>query len=125
MKSAILTLALVFMASAAFAQTANRAESSNENLSPANVQTIRGCLTKTGNTYTLLGNNPVRQYRIIGGNIAALKGKLEHTVAITGPVGEVKSGASTNGKYNPTSTTGVGYDTIRAQSVKEVAANCG
>ena len=40
----------------------------------------------------------------------ALKGKLGHTVEVTGPVGQKESGATTNGLYNSGSTTGVGYD---------------
>jgi hypothetical protein len=67
---------------------------------------------------------PVRQYRIVGGDTEALKGKLGHTVEVTGPVGQKESGATTNGLYNSGSTTGVGYNTITAQSVKEIYANC-
>ena len=88
------------------------------------VQTVRGCLSKTGNTYVLLGTTPLRQYRIVGGDVEALKHKLGHTVEITGAVGEKESGATTNGLYNSGSTTGVGYGTITVQSVKEVYANC-
>ncbi len=72
----------------------------------------------------ILGGAPVRQYRIVGGDTEALKGKLGHTVEITGPVGQQESGATTNGLYNSGSTTGVGYNTITAQTVKEVFANC-
>jgi hypothetical protein len=104
--------------------TGNSAEPSAGNSAAPTVQTVRGCLSKTGNTYVLLGTTPVRQYRIVGGDVEALKHKLGHTVEITGAVGEKESGATTNGLYNSGSTTGVGYGTITAQSVKEVYANC-
>ena len=61
---------------------------------------------------------------VIGGDIAAFKGKENKTVEVTGLVGERESGASTNGQYGPGSTTGVGYDTIIAKSVKVVVDNC-
>ena len=67
----------------------------------------------------------MRQYRITGGDIAAFKGKENRTVEVTGLVGEKESGASPNGHYGPGSTTGVGYDTIIAKSVKVVVDNCG
>ena len=125
MQSLILSIALVLMTGLALGQTAKSAPSRTENLNQANVQTVRGCLSKTAHTYTLLGGNPIRQYRVMGGDTAALKGKEGHTVEVTGVVGEVTSGASTNGRYNAGTTTGVGYDTIRAQSVKDVAPTCG
>jgi hypothetical protein len=124
MQSLILSIALGLMTSVAIGQATYPAQSSTENPNQHNVQTMRGCLSKAGHTYALLGGNPVRQYRITGGDTAALKGKEGHTVEITGPVGEVTSGASTNGKYNAGTTTGVGYDTIKAESVKDVADTC-
>jgi len=102
----------------------NSAAQSTGNAPAPAVQTVRGCLSKTGNTYVLLGTTPLRQYRIVGGDVEALKHKLGHTVEITGAVGEKESGATTNGLYNSGSTTGVGYNTITVQSVKEVFANC-
>jgi len=123
MQSLILRIALLLMTGVAIGQPTGWPSSSTED--QANVQTVRGCLSKAGHTYALLGGNPVRQYRIIGGDTAALKGKQGHTVEVTGVIGEKKSGASSNGKYNAGTTTGVGYDTIILRSVKEVAPNCG
>lgn len=126
MKATILNFALLLMAGALLAQNppSNRA-TGTERVNPQNVETVKGCLSKSGNTYALLGGNPIRQYRIIGGNVAALQGMQGHTVEVTGVVGEKISGASPNGMYNSGSTTGVGYDTITAESVKQIAANCG
>jgi hypothetical protein len=107
------------------AQNSNSGNAEQGSQNSKSVQMIHGCLTKSGNTYIILGGVPMRQYRVTGGDLAALKGKENHTVEITGPVGQVKSGAATNGQYGPASTTGVGYDTIVAQHVKELYPNCG
>jgi hypothetical protein len=120
--------ALTFLVASGIVLLAQDAHSGNAAQNSQNsktVQTIHGCLTKSGNTYIILGGAPMREYRVIGGDIAALKDKQNHTVEITGPVGEKKSGASPNGQYGPASTTGVGYDTIVAQHVKELYPNCG
>ena len=126
MKTAALSLVLLFVAGVVAAQNAPTGNSAtgNQGSSTSQVQTVRGCLSKTGDTYVLMGGAPVRQYRIVGGDIDSLKDKLGHTVEVTGPVGQKESGATTNGRYNSGSTTGVGYDTITAQTVKEVYANC-
>lgn len=129
MKFAMLNVALCCLAPGmAAAQNSNSANSNTLNdqgSQSANVQTVRGCLSQTGNTYVLLGGSPLRQYRVTGGDTHALKHQLGHTIEISGPVGQVQSGASVNGTYGPGSTTGVGYDTIKADSVKEVFGNCG
>ena len=126
MKFAVLNLVL-FLGVGVVAAQNNKSATGNDGNNPkaTNVQSVRGCLSETGNTYALLGGNPLRQYRITGGDLDALKDQIGHTVQITGPVGQVRSGASTNGMYGPGSTTGVGYDTIKAESVQEVASNCG
>lgn len=129
MKSILLTLVFTF-ASVAFVAAQNSNSSSaaaqnRESSGPKTMQTVRGCLSKTGNTYVVLGGTPMRQYRIIGGDIAAFHGKQNKIVEVTGLVGVKESGASTNGQYGPDSTTGVGYDTIVAKSVKVVVDNCG
>ena len=123
-----LNVALLLVSGALAGQSTGSGNSATPNADNSNsqqtVQTVRGCVSKTGNTYVLLGTTPLRQYRIVGGDVEALKHKLGHTVEITGAVGEKESGATTNGLYNSGSTTGVGYGTITAQSVKEVYANC-
>lgn len=120
-----LMLASVALVTAQNSNSHNSTTQSEENSGAKGMQTVRGCLSKTGNTYVILGGTPMRQYRIIGGDIAAFKGKQDKTVEVTGLVGEKESGASTNGQYGPGSTTGVGYDTIIAKSVKVVVDNCG
>lgn len=127
MKIAALSVVLFVVSGFSVGQstgTGSSSAQSTENSNASNVQTVRGCLSKTGDTYVILGGHPARQYRIVGGDLSALKDKLGHTVEVTGPAGEKESGATTNGLYNSGSTTGVGYNTITAQSVKEVYANC-
>ncbi len=125
MRVAALNVVLLLASGVVIGQsTGNSAAQSTGNPAAPTVQTVRGCLSKTGNTYVLLGGTPVRQYRIVGGDTEGLKHKLGHTVEVTGPVGEKESGATTDGLYNSGSTTGVGYSTITVQSLKEVFANC-
>ncbi len=127
MKAAAFSVVLIVMSAVIAGQTSSSGSSSaqtSDSSNSAKLQTVRGCLSKTGDTHVILGGTPVRQYRIVGGDTEALKHKLGHTVEVTGPVGQKESGATTNGLYNSGSTTGVGYDTITAQSVKEVFANC-
>lgn len=127
MKMILLALVLFVSGGIVVAQEnqAPRPNSPSQPASQGEVQTIRGCLTMTGHTYVVLGGSPMRQYRVTGGDTAALHHLLNHTVEITGPVGHVKSGASENGEYGPGSTTGVGYETIIAKSVKNASDNCG
>jgi hypothetical protein len=129
MKAVVITLALVFATAVSGQNTAGSdqgAFAGNRQAATGPVQTLRGCLSHTANTYVLLGlgSTPLMQYRITGGNTGALKGKLGHTLEVTGSVGNQESGASPNGIYDMGSTTGVGYATLDAQSVKNVYANC-
>src|SRR5215469_7326418 len=100
----VLFLACGVFVAAQDANSSNPATQNSENSSAKAIQTIRGCLSKTGNMYVILGGTPMRQYRVIGGDIAALKGKQNKVVEVTGPVGQKESGASTNGEYGPGST---------------------
>ena len=103
MKVAVFSVVLFVMSGFTAGQTSGSGSSSaqtSESSNSAKLQTVRGCLSKTGNTYVILGGNPVRQYRIVGGDTEALKHKLGHTVEVTGPVGQQESGATTNGMYN-------------------------
>lgn len=125
MKSILFSI-LILAATLAVGQSSNSGDSAqSQNSGAKTMQTVRGCLSKTGNTYVILGGTPMRQYRIVGGDIAAFQGKQNKVVEVTGLVGHQESGASTNGQYGPGSTTGVGYDTIIAKSVKVVVDNCG
>ena len=78
-------------------------------------------MSKSGDAYVVLGGDPIRQYRAIGGNLKGLQGKEGHVVEITGPVGNKESGTASNGNHTPESTTGAAYGTIRAESVKNIA----
>jgi len=126
MKHFFLIGMLFLIPGALAAQNSNSGNSASQNAqNQRHVQTVRGCLSKTGNTYVLLGGTPMRQFRIIGGDIAAFRGKQNQVVEVTGIVGVKESGAATDGNYGPGSTTGVGYDTIIAQSVRVVEDDCG
>jgi len=121
---------VLFLVCGAFiaAQSANPSQPATQasRSSSAGVMlTVRGCLSKTGNTYVILGGTPLRQYRVIGGTVADLKDKQNKIVEVKGLVGQKESGASENGQYGPGSTTGVGYDTIIVKSAKVVVDNCG
>jgi hypothetical protein len=133
MKIGFLSFVLLCLASRVVGQSTsseNANASRDQGTKESQIQTVRGCLShESEHIYILLAGDPgsQRQYRIIGGKTAALKKlkeKVGHTVEVTGPVGIRQSGASTNGKYNAGSTTGVGYDTIKAQSVKDVFDTC-
>lgn len=87
-------------------------------------KTVEGCLSFTDHTYVITGGNTPRQFRIIGGNTAPLKGKLGHTFAVSGAVGESDPGENTTQPPNEGTTTGVTYNTITAQTVKDIAPNC-
>ena len=121
---------VLFLACGAFiaAQSANSdkpATQASTSSSASVMLTVRGCLSKTGNTYVILGGTPLRQYRVIGVTVADLKDKQNKIVEVKGLVGQKESGASENGQYGPGSTTGVGYDTIIVKSAKVVVDNCG
>jgi hypothetical protein len=120
---------VVFLACGVFvaiqdAHSSNGATQNSESSSAKTSQTVRGCLSKTGSTYVILGGTPMRQYRVIGGDVAALKGKQNKVVEVIGLVGQKEYGAGTNGEYGPGSTTGVGFDTITVKSAKVVMDNC-
>ncbi len=88
-------------------------------------RSIEGCLAYNGVSYVVavVSDGP-KQYRVVGGDTALLRGKLGHTVEITGM----------GGKNNPQemimnwdmreATTGVGWYTITADSVRDITSNC-
>lgn len=90
-------------------------------------QTVEGCLSKTGNTYVILGGDQPKQYRIVGGDVLsfkALRGKIGHTVRVTGKLGESDGVENVAPPYNEGSTTGVTYSTLVINSARERSSNC-
>ncbi len=103
------------------------AEEQSEKTSMAGDQTVEGCLSKTGNTYVILGGDQPRQYRIVGGDVLSLKalrGKIGHTVRVTGKLGESDGVENVAPPYNEGSTTGVTYSTLVIDSARDRSPNC-
>lgn len=89
------------------------------------VRTVEGCLSTTNGIYTITGGGPgPKQYRIIGGDTSALRGKIEYTVRVTGTVAKNDPVENITTPYNEGTTTGAGWNTIMAQSIKVIHANC-
>lgn len=100
----------------------NNAETVQQHLG---LETLEGCLSKSGNTYVITGGAPgAKQFRIVSGDTSMLKGKMQHTIKVVGIVGKNDALANQNDVYNEGSTTGVGYLTIEAQKIKDVYGNC-
>ncbi len=120
MRTAFFFTLPILLAASALAQDAQTSSSA-----PTNIRTVEGCLTKTNGQYVITGGAPgPKQFRIIGGDTSALKGQIERTVAVTGPVGVNDAEANMTEPYNEGTTTGVGWNTIIAQKVKVIHANC-
>lgn len=122
---ACISFALVLMTGSTLGQQAvndNRSEIVPQDLG---LRTVVGCLSKTANTYVITGGAPgPKQFRIVSGDVAALKGKIGHTMRVVGTVGKNDALANQNDLYNEGTTTGVGYFTIEAQKISEVHGNC-
>ena len=71
----------------------------------------------------VVSNGP-KQYRVTGGDIAALQGKAGHTVEIDGPTGRNNPQAMIENWDQREATTGVGWYTITADQVRDVTSNC-
>lgn len=115
----------LLVASCAFAQSG--ADNAMATSAPQNlgVHTVEGCLSTTNGMYAITGGGlGPKQYRIVAGDTSALKGKVLYTVAVTGPVGTNDASENVNSPYNEGTTTGVGWNTIVAQQVKIIHANC-
>lgn len=86
---------------------------------------IEGCLAFNGVKYVLgvVGDGP-KQYRVIGGDTAALQGKVGHTVQITGVAGKNNPQEMILNPDMREATTGVGWNTITADKVRDVTPNC-
>lgn len=125
---------IIFLALLSFSLLALSATAQRKNDSPAkevdrqsdrsHVQVVEGCLSKTANTYVITGGDQPRQYRITGGDVSALKGKIGHTVRVTGTLGESDGVENVVPPYNEGSTIGVTYSTIIMTSSRDISANC-
>jgi hypothetical protein len=120
MRTAFFLTLPILLAASALAQDAQTSSPPQ-----TNIRTVEGCLTKTNGQYVITGGAPgPKQFRIIGGDTSALKGQIEHTVAVTGPVGVNDAEANMTEPYNEGTTTGVGWNTIVAQKIKLIYGNC-
>lgn len=90
------------------------------------MQTVEGCVSKQAKGHWVItgGKNGLQQYRVTGGDEAALAKLDGHTVRVTGPVGESDPQVQATTPPNPGSTTGVTYNTIVANQVQDVTGNC-
>jgi hypothetical protein len=90
-----------------------------------NYRRIEGCLAFNGVSYVLavVSNGP-KQYRVIGGDVTQLKGKVGHTMEIAGETGVNNPGEMMVNPDMREATTGVGWYTIVADQVKEITSNC-
>ncbi len=86
---------------------------------------IEGCLAYNGVSYVLavVSNGP-KQYRVVGGDVDALRGKVGHTVEIDGPTRRNNPQAMIENWDQREATTGVGWYTITADQVRDVTSNC-
>ncbi|MGD0404536.1 MAG: hypothetical protein ABSB66_15220 [Candidatus Acidiferrales bacterium] len=104
------------------AMNANQSETVPQALG---LRTVVGCLSMTAGTYVIAGGAPgPKQFRIVSGDVSSLKGKTGRTIKVVGIVGKNDALANQNGLYNEGSTTGVGYLTIEAQQISQVAFSC-
>jgi hypothetical protein len=89
------------------------------------LRTVVGCFSDNAGTFILAGGGPhPKQFRIISGELAGLKGKNGHTLRVVGIVAKNDPVENQTALYNAGSTTGAGYLTISAQKIAEVYDNC-
>lgn len=120
------TVSMLFVAALLFTHSVMAANQAETN-STAGEQTVEGCLSKTGNTYVILGGDQPKQYRIVGGDVLSLKalrGKIGHTVRVTGRLGQSDGVQNVAPPYNEGSTTGVTYSTLVIDSAHDRSPNC-
>lgn len=127
-RTAILILSLSLLPSVLFASEGN--PNPGTNTQPTQSQervrrSIEGCLAYNGVSYVLavVSNGP-KQYRVVGGDTAPLRGKLGHTVEITGMAGTNNPREMIMNWDMREATTGVGWYTITADSVRDITSNC-
>jgi hypothetical protein len=86
---------------------------------------VEGCLAYNGVSYVLavVSNGP-KQYRVVGGDVEALHGKVGHTIEIDGVTGRNDPREMIMNWDQREATTGVGWYTISAERVRDVTSNC-
>jgi hypothetical protein len=90
------------------------------------LETVQGCLSKTGGAYVILGGGGAgKQFRIVSGDTSGLKRAEGQDVEVVGIVGKNDALENQNSLVNEGTTTGAGYLTIQAQKVKVIGAHCG
>ena len=119
---------LLFFISAAFLTSAaqeNPAQPNKSQFLEQEFRQVQGCLAFNGVSYVLavVSNGP-KQYRVTNGNMEALRGKLGHTVEIDGMAGRNDPREMVLNWDQREATTGVGWNTITADRVKDVTSNC-
>ena len=100
-------------------------DSSTQSAPAGTFRKIEGCLAYNGVSFVLavVSNGP-KQYRVVGGDVAALKGKEGHTVEIDGVTGRNNPAEMVQNWDQRQATTGVGWYTISAEHVRDVTSNC-
>lgn len=89
------------------------------------LRTVVGCLSQTDDTYVITGGAPgPKQFRIVGGDTSALKGKVGQSVKVVGMVSEADPAEVAAPPYHEGSTAGATYETIVVQKVKILGGQC-
>jgi hypothetical protein len=89
------------------------------------LETVQGCLTKTGGLYTITGGGGNgKQFRIISGDTSVFKHAYGQDVEVVGIVAKNDALQNQNGLINEGTTAGVGYLTIELQKAKVLGGHC-
>jgi hypothetical protein len=127
MKKMLFVLATLALVAVANAQdySGNSADAPDPSQKKLELRTVVGCLSRTDGTYVITGGAPgPKQFRIVGGDVSQLKGKIGYTVKVVGLVGTSDPVQMMITPYNEGSTTGVTYNTVIAQKLKIIYGNC-
>jgi len=84
-------------------------------------QTVQGCLSSNGGTYTLVAKDG-KSFQLTG-DTAKLSEHVGHEIKVTGTVSSASESGSAS--TSPSSTTGSAQPTIDVSSVKHVSKTCG
>jgi hypothetical protein len=132
--TALTALALAGIAQAQEATTPPATQPSSEmtqkngGIAPQHLglETVQGCLTKTGGVYTITGGGGGgKQFRIISGDTSTFKHAYGQDVEVVGIVAKNDALENQNGLVNEGTTTGAGYLTIQMQKAKVIGGHCG